>query len=348
MKIQDPVLVVDVSDWCDHINTNELEDGGVESVIVGLYDEIRSGAKVLSRKSRQHCEAVAKSNLVLQAYLWDDITLPPAAQANWYCDMMDVEGLPVKFAWADQEMWWASWTPWWAAQKSHDYSKVPVANRKMISQHNHSFMATLHGRLSASGVYTNKGFIGSWAPGMDAWLPEYLSWVPQYGHQPTVKTKMTWAQFRANWMPDYNIILSSGQLLQNVRGHQFTGERCLLPGSYNYWDGKIPLYDGRLPMDVSVFERSFIDTLRGGTIPPTPEPPSPIPDGSYRVTSATLKVFTGPGDTFRQSRQSPLKFGQAVVVVEIVDARGEQWARIETPAGWVRLNYLTKTGVSNG
>jgi hypothetical protein len=80
------------------------------------------------------------------------------------------------------------------------------------------------------------------------------------------------------------------------------------------------------------------------TPPPTPPPtPEPHPDlGLYRVTGQSLKVFAGPGDTYRQVSQ--LTNNQAVNVLEIQTNRGEQWARIETPAGWCRYAYLEYVG----
>jgi hypothetical protein len=69
--------------------------------------------------------------------------------------------------------------------------------------------------------------------GMNTWLPQYRSWVPQYGKQPKEATQMTWAQLVASWLPDYDIILAAGQLPELVMGHQFTGDSCILPGSYS-------------------------------------------------------------------------------------------------------------------
>ena len=74
MRITDPVLVPDVSIWCDHIVPQEFEDGGCASVVVGLYPVTVNGKKVLSPVSRQQCIDVAtKSKMVLQGYFWDDI-----------------------------------------------------------------------------------------------------------------------------------------------------------------------------------------------------------------------------------------------------------------------------------
>jgi GH25 family lysozyme M1 (1,4-beta-N-acetylmuramidase) len=112
-----------------------------------------------------------------------------------------------------------------------------------------------------SGVYTNRGFIYDFAPNMNKWLGSYPAWVAHYGRQPGKKIMITWEQLKRDWLPNYDIILSSGQT--NVVGHQFTGDRCLLPGVYNKFD-YLPFWPnkGRLPMDVSVFTQLFIDSCR--------------------------------------------------------------------------------------
>ncbi|MBE3144666.1 MAG: hypothetical protein IMZ61_12210 [Planctomycetes bacterium] len=350
-------LVVDISDWVDHLKTQEIEDGGVASVIVGLYRKTVNGKTVLSPKSRQHCEAVAKSNMVLQGYYYDDITQDPLKQADWLVDTVAMEGLPIKFLWADQEMWWSDWNKYYAARAGKiPYSAVPRPQTSDLARHNERFVERLYSRFSQSGVYTNKGFVSSWAPRMDAWLGKDSAWVPHYGKQPPKAIKMTWETLRTYWMPKYDIALSAGQDPAKVAGHQFTGDKCLLPGSYNQYDW-VPGWPngGCLPMDVSVFAQSFIDAIRGGAAPvpvpvpvpaPLPIPPAPVASGApgaYKVTAALLNVFTGPGSAFKQSSASPLRKEAVVYVLEIITASGEQWAHIDKPSGcYVRATWLAK------
>jgi hypothetical protein len=295
MRINPNVLVVDVSDWCFRTNAKELEDNGVTSVIVGLYHVTQNGKRVLSPKSREHCINVAtKSKMVLQAYCWDDITEDPAMQANWLWDTMVKEGLPIKWIWADQEMWWTSWTAYWNAIKTGDYSQVPVGEPAKISWHNQKFMETFFAHSPASGVYTNNGFVSSWAPLMDGWLGWYNSWIPQYGRQPALKTSMTWDQLRMSWMPSYDIRLSRGQVPNKVVGHQFTGDRCLLPGTYDW-------YGRKMPCDVSTFFPNFVTAISNNVLPTPPiTPPSP-PQPAYKdyiVLPAAIYVRKGPAQTF--------------------------------------------------
>ncbi|HVM72943.1 MAG TPA: SH3 domain-containing protein [Anaerolineales bacterium] len=273
MKITDPVLVPDVSIWCDHINPQEFVDGGCASVVVGLYASFdNSGKKILSPISLQQCTDVAtKSSMVLQAYFWDDITQDPVQQADWVATIIQSEGLPIKWVWADQEQWWTDWTAWQQGRNGTiPMASVPAGTPAAISAHYQKFIEELHSKFPQSGVYTNNGFVSSWAPGMNNWLPNYRSWVPQYGNQPKEATQMTWAQLAANWMPNYDLILASGQLPQMVMGHQFTGDSCILPGSYSK-------DNIQLPLDVSVFSKAFIDAIKADTLNPVSGTPTPTP-----------------------------------------------------------------------
>jgi hypothetical protein len=291
MRISDPILTPDVSIWCDHINPKEFEDGGCGSVVIGLYAIFDStGKKVLSPVSRQQCTDVAtKSSMVLQAYYWDDIILDPLEQADWLVQTIQTEGLPIKWVWADQEQWWIDWTAWQQARGGLiSMSQVPAGTPADISTHFEKFMLQVHNQIAQSGVYTNNGFVSSWAAGMDAWLPQYRAWVPHYGRQPTVPIQMTWEQLKANWLPDYDIILSAGQKPDLVVGHQFTGDTCILPGSYSK-------YNGLLVLDVSVFSKAFIDELQGVAPEPTPSP-SPVTPATvdYVVLYTRINVRAEP------------------------------------------------------
>ena len=192
MRIADPVLAPDVSTWTDHIIPAEFV--GCGSVVVGLYPAYdATGKKILDPRSLAQCQAVMKSNLLLQAYYWDDITYDPIQQADWVVKVIADNNLPVRWVWADQEQWWTSWTAWsnWRSNPAK-YPQPKAAPAENISEHYASFMARLNSQFP-SGVYTNNGFVSSWALPMNTWLPLYKTWVPQYKNQPKEATPMTWA-----------------------------------------------------------------------------------------------------------------------------------------------------------
>ncbi len=320
MRILDPVLVPDVSIWCDHINPQEFEDGGCGSVVVGLYAAFDStGAKVLSPISRQQCIDVAtKSSMVLQAYYWDDITQDPIQQADWVINTIQTEGLPIKWVWADQEQWWTDWTAWQQGRNGTiPLSSVPTGSPTNISNHFQSFITELHSKFPQCGVYTNNGFVSTWAPGMNNWLPLYRSWVPQYGKQPKEATQMTWAQLSANWLPNYDLILAAGQLPELVMGHQFTGDSCILPGSYS-------INNVELPLDVSEFSQAFLAAIKVNTLNPVAGPPPPTPTApvDYVVIYARINVRAQPDGNSTWIRYAVM--GEVLHVVSISNG----WAKL--------------------
>jgi hypothetical protein len=289
MIINDSVLVPDISLWVTRTEPREFEDGGCQSIIVGLYSKWVNGVKVLNPVSRQQCIDVAtKTSMVLQGYFWDDIIVDPNGQADWIANVLATEGLPVKFMWADQEQWWTNWTLWYQARAGKiPYSQVPRATPDNISNHNYTFCNRLVSKFPKLGVYTNNGFVSSWSRPMNNWLPRYAAWPAQYDRQPAAVTAMSWEQLRAQWMPNYDVIRAPGQPIEQVKGHQFTGDRIQLPGSYDQ-------YGRRLTLDVSIFQRSFIDSLRSGTVPPVVIPPVVVVDPNTWLSISNPNVRSTP------------------------------------------------------
>ena len=104
---------------------------------------------------------------------------------------------------------------------------------------------------------------------------------------------MTWAQLVASWLPNYDIILASGQKPELVMGHQFTGDSCILPGSYS--QSGVPL-----PLDVSEFSKAFIDAIQANSLNPVGGTPGPTPSApvDYVVIYARINIRAQPsGDS---------------------------------------------------
>jgi hypothetical protein len=94
-------------------------------------------------------------------------------------------------------------------------------------------------------------------------------------------------------------------------------------------------------MDVSVFQRAFMEQLgevdTSGLVDQKIDTP-PVPVGTpYIFLGAHLWVRDQPNETTARLVDS-LTTDQRVNVLEI---QGD-WARLEKPAGWVRLSWLTK------
>lgn len=85
------------------------------------------------------------------------------------------------------------------------------------------------------------------------------------------------------------------------------------------------------------------------TLPPAPPPappstPPPSGLGEYSFNGSSLIVFSGPASTYRQV--TSLGNNQVVNVLELTTNAGEQWARLDSPAGWCRYAYLQYVGAS--
>jgi len=338
--ITDRVLVTDHSIWDPTLKPQELIDGGVTDVIL----KAGSGMNI-DPKFQKNGELIAQFSqyLRLHAYWWDDPYYSGNMEADFAVKTIKDSGLPVLSLWGDQEQWWADWTKWRAARaRKLPWSEVPVFKPWALDSHHRSFAEALVKLWPKAGLYEGRGFITTYAPAMKNWLGSYKVWFAAYAKQPPVATSMSWKDFTDKWLPDYDpIIRDTGILKENMVGHQFTGDRCLLPGAYQDALGL-----KRKPMDVSVFQRSFMESLgqvdgggivedhtddgQGEIIPPVVGTP-------YIFLGAHLWVRNAPNDTTARLVDSLTK-NQRVMVLEITS----EWARIEKPAGWVRLNWLTK------
>jgi hypothetical protein len=336
--ITDPVLVTDHSHWDVLIKPQELIDGGVTDVILkagsgmGVDTSFQKNAALVAKFSKY---------LRLHAYWWDDPILSANNQADFAAQTLKKTGLPVLSLWGDLEQWWSDWNKWqFAIAGRLPWAEVPVFAPWALDSHCKSFALALAKVWPVTGLYTGRGFITTYAPTMKSWLGNYKIWFAAYGRQPAVPTNMTWKGLHDKWLPDYDpIFKDTGIVKENIVGHQFTGDRCLLPGSYQDVLGL-----RRKPVDVSVFRRAYMENLgEAGPIgpivpPPVNPPPVPPPVGTpYIFLGAHLWVHDAPNDTTSRLVDSLTK-DQRVNVLEI---QGD-WARLEKPAGWVRLSWLTK------
>jgi uncharacterized protein YraI len=330
--IENPRLVVDVSHYDDHLDVGLLKAAGVAAVIVKSGSGMQRDAKFV-----QHAQAVADAGLILMAYHWDDILVDPIQQAMWVIEDIASTGLPVKFIWADQEQWWTNWTAWFAARMGEmPYSAVPHASPANISQHNGTFAYVLHALYPQSGVYSNYGFVTSWAMPIKDWIGQYPLWIAHYGRQPKSAIDCSWAGLQKEWLPNYKLLLPPGSKEAWVFGHQFTGDALRLPGVYGPANQV-------LPVDVSIFSEDFLKTINAGQVPPkppaNPDPPTP-PAGAaaYYVNVPALNVRGGPGT------QYPI-VGTLIKNTTIqVDRLHAQWAHLIGGTSWVWGPYLTAIG----
>ena len=151
---------------------------------------------------------------------------------------------------------------------------------------------------------------------------------------------MTWAELRQKWLPNYKPSIPDGADVEKLIGHQFTGDRCILPGVYR---------DATdfLPSDVNVFDGGFIDQIKtskatgqsqkgqGKSAACLVRYPAEHQKGSkFLVNVDALNIRKGPGT--EHEVKGILTKNEQVTVEE----RQGKWARL-TSGGWVYAAYLT-------
>ncbi len=330
--IPDPTMVVDVSHWDPIIKPNELLDGGVTDVILKI-----GGGLTEDDLFCKNGELVAKFSplLRLHGYWWDDPIYSSDNQVAHCKKIIQDSGLPVLSVWADMEQWWGDWDKHYqAARGLIGWGQVPVFDPTALDSHCHNFMNVLKAVFPNCGVYTGRGYITSYVPAMKNWLGNFWLWYAHWVHEPDKATKMNWQELRDTWLPDYDLNLNdTGIKLENVIGHQFTGDKCLLPGSYQNIFGT-----PRTAMDVSVFRSDFMENLAPlPTASPHLQKPQ-IGGKEYIFLGAHLWVRSTPDESGKLI--DSLTKSQRVNVLEI----NGKFAHIEKPAGWVDLSYLTLLG----
>lgn len=239
-------LAVDVSHYQDKILTEQLIAGGVEMVIVKA-----AGGMAEDPKFRQHAEATLSAGLKLGLYFWDDPILSSERQVAFWLSLCNLYPGQITSIFMDAEQWWSVWGEWYkAVAQKMAWSLVHRFNPDKLAAHFRTTMELL--RMQWSGrlaIYTNWGFVTSWAPKMSAWLVNFDLWVSHYKRQCPKGSSMTWEQFKADWLPGYEPLLPPGTTY--AVGHQFTGDHAMLPGMIDA-QGK------RSPADVSLFDGNWL------------------------------------------------------------------------------------------
>jgi len=310
MKITCPpgVLVIDVSKWNHHLNISELISGGVKAVILGFYKKWSLFKYVLDDNCKRIADQVAASGVPLMAYKYYYCSEDPGKDADWFMEAM--QPYPVKFAWADCEDVRSGYS---AAYRSEQARR---------------FMLALRAGFPKSGIYTAMWYVDGWAPAMNVWIAYYQTWIAHWKYQPSLKTMMSWEELKKNWLPNYDVLATWGMSPDKFMGHQFTGDRCMLPGVYDF-------YNRRMPLDVSVFKSEFIASFSAPTPPPPPPPttdPFYIP---YVVLSWQLNVRTGPGAGYGIAYTVKQN-----AILRVVDAASVNGYVQLTDGNWVYAAYL--------
>jgi hypothetical protein len=249
---------------------------------------------------RPNAKKLQAAGIRVHGYWWVDPVGDVNAQVTNCLKIVEsarLEGIVVNSIWPDIERWWKNWTDFYnvnAGRVAFNYSMAFSAT--YLNSFYYAFCFELKRRFAKTGVYTGRGFVTSFAPAMANWLKSFWLWMAQYYKQVAKGTYLTWEEFVKSWLPVRDPdIRNMGITIDNVEGLQFTGDCACLPGSYQYAGST-----RRVPMDVSVFAVSFMNTLSDiGNIPtlPQPGPGEPSPMYKVRVITGALNVRNQPNST---------------------------------------------------
>jgi len=156
---------------------------------------------------------------------------------------------------------------------------------------------------------------------MKNWLVNTNVWLAEYGYQPEKKTVVSWEDVRNFWLPKYTMSTPGG----NIVGHQFTGDKLLLPGMYTP-------YNALSPADVNLFSSEWLNA--SPVIPPVIELPDPLYKGTVKANA--LNVRNSPSISGRIV--GSLTLGEEVDIFDTYKDR--VWYKISpTEELWVAGNY---------
>jgi hypothetical protein len=238
------VVAVDVSCNQRKINGAELHANGVDLAIVKA-----DGAFA------KHARAALDGGLELAAYAWSDPS--ETAETTFSRTMGIIRGWPVKAVAVDMEQYWARWDQWYKAILNKlAWALVARAQPAKIQDRAVGLGNCLRQAGYPALMYTSFGFVSSYVPLARLWLGDWDVWAGHYGRQPAKSVILDWPDFYQKWMPDYKVLPPPGT--KSLVGHQFTGDRCKLPGTYADDACKC-----RSVLDVSVFDRGWYERTVG-------------------------------------------------------------------------------------
>jgi hypothetical protein len=197
----------------------------------------------------------------------------------------------------DYEQWWSNWSLWFQGNQG----KIPMTSVPKVSDYNLSThaagMAALVSANFKTNIYTGMWFLNDYTPTSKIWMQRYDTVISAYPYQPATRTQMAWQDLKKYYPKAPPIGVG------NIVGHQFTGDRCKLPGVYEISAGR----EINPALDVSMFDTLYLQTLGVPVIPvATPSvtistPGIIVPPPSDHIAAVNVNavnVRSGPGSTY--------------------------------------------------
>jgi hypothetical protein len=336
-------LVIDVSRYENRMDPVILQSNGVALPIIKC-----SSGKTEDTGFRAHAATALRVYKKIAVYHWIDPTISALENSNTVLNLLSATKFPIAFVMLDFEQWWADWSRWYMARnKQIPMSDVPEVSGSYLSLHALAIKRAV-ADVFRTVTYVGKWFLDSYSPQARTWLANEETVISAYPHQPPVRTKMTWQQLK----PYYPTALPIG--VGNIIGHQFSGDRCMLPGVYEISAGK-EINPG---LDVSMFDIGFLQscgvnatpvgTFAPAPTPPVPPVPPPAPVGikfawgtANGAPVQAVNVRGGPSANYPIVKILYKTTTPFVYLIIPPDPK-TGYAQLADGSGWVFFNYFLK------
>jgi GH25 family lysozyme M1 (1,4-beta-N-acetylmuramidase) len=326
-------FVLDASRYQVRIIGKVLKQNRVAAVILKA-----SGGIAKDSRFEQHYKELQEAEIPTPAYHWLDPIYTPERNVDFFLSVCSGKNVP--FYVLDIEQWWNCWASWGAAQaKRLAWSLVPRITPDKIARHAHAAVHYLSSKTNKPVlVYTSRGFVRSYAPGMAEWLGRFDNWTANYVISSPTKIYTTWDELYRRYLPTGRLpLLPDGVRIDRVRGWQYSGDLIGLPGIYA---------DERMTrpsmLDLNIFDPAWLEQVIGGTIVKTPAPAIVPTSPQYFVSDWVTR-----GLNFRikpNTGAQVLATLPAKTQLDHTGGRSGDWLemRHEGKAGWVHSAYVTK------
>jgi len=218
-----------------------------------------------------HTEATA-ANVIPCEYGWIDPTANSIDEVNRYSKL--IAQYNPRLVGADWEQWWSDWTKWGLMNegKLSDIlvPRISQVANSLAAQNYCQGLAALHDDAMLL-IYTNVGFVGSWAPNAITWLKNYKLWDAGSNYYGTPMHFTDWSVFNG-WVAS-RLVQQPSIKVMTVRMRQISSQVWLpgMTGQYNNVD-----FDMWVMPDGSwgTAEQMRAELMPAVVVPPVVTPPS--------------------------------------------------------------------------
>lgn len=326
-------FVLDASHYQVRIVGSVLKQNHVAAVILKASGGVRKDPAF-----ERHYAEMQANGIPTPAYHWLDPILPAERNVDHF--LSTCAGKNVPFYVLDIEQWWSNWSSWLAAKANRlAWSLVPKIAPSRIARHALTAAQYIVSRTNKPVlIYTSRGFIRSYAPGMAEWIGNFDVWPANYVFYSPNKIYTTWDELYRKYLPVGKLpLVPDGARIDRIRGWQYSADLIGLPGVYA--NDRMT----RLSMlDLNVFDPTWLENVIGGHIVKAPMSTHVSTTTKYYVSDWVTR-----GLNFRARPEivaHVIATLPAKTQLDHTGARSGDWLemRYEDKTGWVHGAYVTK------